>query len=1253
LTLSGVETQNSSPREPGTPGVSQPNTAILGAAPFTTIISNAGGGETRYGSIVVNRWRSDPTLDDHGVWCYIRDVTTGRLWSAAHQPVCAKASSYRVLFDGDCATFHRRDGEIETKMEILVSPESATEARKITLTNRSDHPREIELTSYGEIVIAPAFADRGHPAFQSLFVQTEWIAGSNAILAMRRPRSAAAKPVWCGHVLAVSSAVGSVTCETDRARFVGRGRSTRNAIAMDNDGELSGRTGAVLDPVFSIRVRLAVPAGGSAEATFFTFVSENREHAMRIADIYHRPAQAAHALEAFRAEAAMTRESLGISGDEEALYQQLAAQLVYPSRALDEAPVMIASVQLLDGIADVRELAKAHRYLARKGIDFDLTVLAHGQKLAEELAAEMTSDNGRVSVVRSDSIDSSELAELMSSARVRVDCDGSGTWQFGSDERGIESPTYSARPADSSQPADGSGLSFFNGTGGFNSENEYEIRLTGSILPPAPWINVIGNPSGGFIVSETGAGATWIGSGSSFRLSPWHNDPVGDRPGECIYLKDEESGSLWCPTAAPIRESTSYRIRHGTGYSTFEHEHDGIATTLRVAMAERDPVKLQVLELRNTGDRTRRLTCAAYVEWVLGTSRESTRFDVEAEYDGASEVMTAVNPFDPDLPAMTAFFAISEPVTGRTISRRDFIGRNGSLAAPAGLVRGSHLQEHDTKDPCAALISSIELAPGETKSIAIILGAAEGRDAAMGILARYRGASAANAAIDSAVAAWRKTLGAIAVQTPDPAFDLMLNQWALYQALSCRVWGRNALYQSSGAFGFRDQLQDVMALTYAEPALTREQIVRAASRQFEEGDVQHWWHPHSGRGLRTRFADDLVWLPFVIDHYIQVTGDKSVLDERTPYLKGRLLEDDEDELYMLPEQSDMSATAFDHCVHILNRAATAGAHGLPLIGSGDWNDGMNRVGVGGRGESVWLAWFLAATLRSFSVYADARGYQASAVSFRRKANAYVAAVERTSWDGEWYRRAYYDDGAPLGSHVNTECQIDSIAQSWSVISKAGDAERSRTAMASLHKHLVREDAGLIMLLTPAFDRGTHDPGYIQGYLPGVRENGAQYTHAALWAVMATAMLGDGDHAMKLYRMINPVTHAMTPEDVDTYKVEPYVVAADVYTAEGHVGRGGWTWYTGSASWMYRVGLESILGFSKRGDAIEIDPCIPASWKEFSLAYRFGRSVYRVLVQNPSGVQRGVASVLLDGDRCEGMIPLVDDGAEHSVLVTLG
>jgi cyclic beta-1,2-glucan synthetase len=800
----------------------------------------------------------------------------------------------------------------------------------------------------------------------------------------------------------------------------------------------------------------------------------------------------------------------------------------------------------------------------------------------------------------------------------------------------------------------GDGLTLFNGLGGFNENHEYEIRLDQDRLPPAPWVNVIGNPAGGFIVSETGAGATWAENSYFYRLSPWQNDPVRDPPGECIYLRDEMTGAVWTPTPEPVRELTPYTVRHGAGYSVFEHSHDGVSTVLRVGMPESDPVKIQVLTIRNNGPTGRRINLTSYVEWVLGVDREKTQPHVRTEMAADGQVMLARNYFDPAFAARVAFVGMSSPVWAFTAGRREFVGRNGTLSDPAAMHRETLSGDvGDTIDPCGALSSIIELDPEETRDIVILLGAGENADAALSLYYRYRSPEDAKAALDHAARVWRARLGRISVRTPEPTFDAVVNQWSLYQALSCRMWARSAVYQSSGAFGFRDQLQDVMAFTYSEPALAKEHIVRCAARQFEEGDVQHWWHPHSGRGVRTRFSDDLAWLPYVVNHYLSVTGDTSVLDEPAPYLTMRQLNADEDELYDLPQTSSLVEPVFAHCVKALRKACTSGEHGLPLIGVGDWNDGMNRVGIHGKGESVWLAWFLIATLRKFAEYADARGEAPVADEFRGIADKYVGAVENSGWDGEWYRRAYYDDGAPLGSKDSDDCKIDSIAQSWSVISHAGIPERARMAMQSLNEQLVREDARLIMLLTPPFDKSTHDPGYIQGYLPGVRENGAQYTHAALWAVLATALQGDGDRAMHLYQMINPITHAQTPEDVARYKVEPYVVAADVYTAEGHVGRGGWTWYTGSASWLYRVGLEAILGFTKRGETLEIDPCIPSSWKEFSMEYRHADSTYVIEVRNPTGVQNGVASVTLDGAPVTGAFPLTSDSQHHQVTVTLG
>jgi cyclic beta-1,2-glucan synthetase len=790
-------------------------------------------------------------------------------------------------------------------------------------------------------------------------------------------------------------------------------------------------------------------------------------------------------------------------------------------------------------------------------------------------------------------------------------------------------------------------LALFNGTGGFNEKNEYEIRLTGEALPPAPWINVIANPAGGCIVSETGAGPIWAVNSSQFRLTPWHNDPVRDRPGDSIYLRDVESGEVWNPVAAPVRHESNYVARHGAGYSIFEHTHDGIATTLTVGVPESDAVKVQILEIENLTARPRRVTVTSYVDWVLGIDRERTRLHVRTSHEAG--INLAHNRFDPEFEQLIAFATITGDVTRHTNSRSEFLGRNGDPASPAWFDGST---PSVIADPCSVLETVIELEPMSSHTLVVAIGVAQGRVAAIAMAQQYREVAFAAKQVELAIAAWREKLNAITVETPERSFDLMMNQWALYQSLSSRVWGRIALYQSSGACGFRDQLQDVTAWVYAEPEIARAQIVAAASRQFEEGDVQHWWHPHSGRGIRTHFADDLAWLPFVVDHYLRVTNDTSVLEEITPYLHLRLLEPDEEEIYTIPPVSDRANTIYGHCVHALERACTAGERGLPLIKAGDWNDGMNRVGIGGKGESVWLAWFLIDTCRRFAVHAEMRGDTAVAAKLRAQADEYRDAIESTSWDGEWYRRAYYDDGTPIGSHVNEECQIDSIAQSWSVISGAGDPERQKIAMRSLHNRLVRYDGRLIMLLTPPFDRGTHDPGYIQGYLPGVRENGAQYTHAALWAVLATAIQGDGERAFELYQMINPITHAMTASGVDRYKVEPYVVAADVYTAEGHLGRGGWTWYTGSASWLYRVGLEGILGFRKTGDRLVIDPCIPSSWTSFSINYRFGASTYLITVDNSSRVNRGVARVTCDGAQCE-WITLNDDGKRHNISVVLG
>jgi cyclic beta-1,2-glucan glucanotransferase len=1325
-----AEPEQPAVRHLDTPDTIQPHVALLGYLPYTIMVTHCGAGYSRYESLAVTRWRSDGTGDSTGQFCYLKDLATGRTWSAGHQPVCAPADWQHASLASDRVTFHRADGDIETRTEIVVVPEDSAEVRRVTVTNNGNEARLLELTSYGELVLAPPDTDRAHPAFGNLFVETEWHAWCGAITATRRPRTPEEKPSWCVHVAATGrELVGPVSCETDRARFLGRGRSSRDPVALERDGPLGMTAGAVLDPIFALRARVSLPPGQSASVAFTTLMATSRDQAFVLADRYRDPHAAQRALDLAWTSTQAELRDLGLTPALTAVFQELAGQLFYGDPAIrarqaeqrrvngsqellwaagisGDWPILLATIGSADGLPTIRQLLAAHRYWRRRGMTVDLVILnTHPPDYLQDLADRITGavyalgDSGSVDrpggvyLRRQDLLTVEQLRMLRATARVHIPCDGRGLGRILASTLPDEEPSpddgesqlaqtrtpdrgdagvarvvrllgarllapFAVLTSDAVQAVSRGGGRApaavpSNGFGTLTANGDYQIQVAGDRLPPAPWANVIANPHGGFLVTERGGGFTWAENSYSYRLTPWHNDPVTDPLSEVVYLRDEETGELWSATPGPVRTETEFTVCHGPGRSTFGQEHCGIATELTLGLAEDSAVKISLLRLTNTGKRSRRLTLTTFVEWTLGVLREHTQHQVRTTYDRQKQAVFARKTFDPEFAEWTAFHAISEPVIRYTGSRREFLGRNGTSASPAALKPGGLLQGTMGAgiDPCAVLQAELELTPGEVREVTILLGAAASEVAAQAAVATYRDVRQARAAVERSVAGWERRLSVIRVRTPEPSFDAMLNRWTLYQALACRMWARSALYQSSGAYGFRDQLQDVMAFVYAEPALARAHLLRAAARQFTEGDVQHWWHPRSGRGVRTRFSDDLAWLPYVVAHYVGVTGDRSVLDEPVPFLRMRALEPHEHEIYDVPEVTEERASLYQHCLRALRRACTTGAHGLPLIGIGDWNDGLSRVGVEGRGESVWLAWFLATTLRSFAPHAESRGDGAIATEACRQAAAYVAAVEAHGWDGEWYRRAYYDDGSPLGSAGNTECRIDSIAQSWSVISGAGQPERQAQAMGSLERHLVDEPNRLLLLLTPPFDKTTQDPGYIKGYLPGVRENGAQYTHAALWAVLATALRGDGDRAFELFQMLNPLTHARTPAEVATYKVEPYVVAADVYTAAGQVGRGGWTWYTGSASWMYRVGLEGILGLSKRGDRLLVEPRAPAAWAEYSIEYRHGRSLYVVTMRNDHRAAWSTTAVTLDGVVLPtGGIPLVDDGERHAVEV---
>jgi cyclic beta-1,2-glucan synthetase len=1276
---------------------STPRIHLLSNGSLSVMVSTAGGGYCRRGDVAVTRWREDVTRDHWGQFCYVRDAHSGDVWSAAYQPTRRKPLEYAVTFSLDKAEFRRVDAGVETHLSVSVSTEDDAEVRCVTLTNLSATTRELDVTTYAEVVLATPAADVAHPAFGNLFVQTEFLQNEGAILATRRRRSADERPLWAVHVSAVDGASpGVVQYETDRSRFLGRGHTPADPVAVIEDRPLSNTAGAVLDPILSLRRRLRLRPNESARVLFTTAVAETREQAVALADKYRDVGAAMRASSLAWTNAHVELRHLGISIEEAHTFLRLASRLLYVNPDLrprpdliarnrrgqsglwaygisGDLPVVVVRVSENEHVPLVRQALRAHEYWRLRGLRADLVILnehptTYLQAFNDELlavvrasgSAPLVDKPGGVFVRRADLMPEEDRVLILTVARaVLVGGRGSLGQQIERAPRELELPPdlvpRRAADAEHAPPAVQPEVDFANGLGGFaDGAREYVVTLGDRQWTPAPWTNVVANPSFGFIVTESGGGYTWAENSRENRLTPWSNDAVSDPVGEAIYVRDEETGVFWTPTPLPVRGGGRYTVRHGQGYSAFEHTAYGVSAELILFVPADDPVKISRLRLRDVSGRRRRLTATSYAEWVLGVWREASAPFIVTEVDEATGALLARNPYNSDFAQRVAFADATPRPSTVTGERKEFLGRNGDPGSPNALRR-THLagQVGAGFDPCAALQVVVDLEPNGEADVTFVLGQAADLAEARALVERYRDPAEVSRALEAAVGRWDRLLDTVRVETPDHAMNAIVNRWLLYQSLGCRVWARTAFYQSGGAYGFRDQLQDVASVVYAAPEVAREHILRAAEHQFVDGDVQHWWHPPSNKGVRTRFSDDLLWLPFVTAHYVDVTGDTSILDEEVPFVEARQLGPHEDEAYLVPEVSAERASLYEHCVRAMDRSLAVGEHGLPLMGSGDWNDGMNRVGNEGRGESVWVAWFLTMTLRGFAPLCEARGDERAA-RYREHADAVVRAAEENAWDGGWYVRAYFDDGTPLGSTRNEECKIDSIAQTWGVISDAADPHRRAHAMASVEEYLVRRGDGLIMLFTPPFDHSELDPGYIKGYVPGVRENGGQYTHAAVWVVLAYSLLGDGDRAGELFALLNPVNHAATRAGVHRYKVEPYVAAADVYAVPPHTGRGGWTWYTGSAGWMYRVAVESILGFTLRGAKLSMNPCIPRGWPGFTMTYRRGGSEYRIRVENPSAVCRGVGLVELDGQPVEGReVEVVDDGRTHEVRVVLG
>jgi len=1273
-----------------------PEVQLLSNGHYHLMMTHTGSSYSRWNGLALTRWRSDTTSDNWGAFCYISDPQTGEVWSNTWQPTNHAADSDEVIFTDSGAEFKRTFDTLSIRTQVVVSPEDNIELRRVTLTHHGRKPRTVDLTTYAEVVLAPAASDLAHPSFSNLFIQTELVPAQEAILCHRRPRSPDEASPWLFHMMVVhGDDRNNISFETDRAKFLGRGRSPADALSASSSRQLSNTSGSVLVPILAIRQSIRLQPGKSVTIDIVYGISESRQLSLALLEKYRDHHIADRVFELAWSHSLAVLRQMNANEDDAALFNRLAGAVLYPCSELradsqiisrnrrgqsglwgwaisGDLPIVLLSVTSEESIQSITTLIQAHRYWHLKGLAVDLVILndcpgGYQQALQHQIMdliyarteARLLNKSGGIFVRNSEHLSAEDKLLLISVAHISLD-DRAGGLNEQLSQR-LHTVLTAARlfiphpepRINQHRPwtPDTSQLLHFNGYGGFSPDGrEYHIVLRENEPTPAPWSNVLANPGFGSVLSEAGQAYSWYENAHEYRLTPWENDPVSDRSGEAFYLRDEESGACWSPTTLPQRGQGDYLSRHGFGYSIFSHRESGIDSELTVLVAEQDPVKLAILTLSNNSGRTRKLSVTGYVEWTLGESRTQSALHVvthAASIAGGCGVM-ANNFYGADGGGRTAFFAVTGAHCSVTGDRREFIGRNGSLQKPAAMgLRKLSDKTGAGLDPCGAVQSATTLIDGDQTIFIFVLGVGEDLAQAQATLTRYLNEDTAREELNHVHRYWHNVLDKIVVNTPDTTVNLLVNGWLLYQTIACRLMARSGYYQSGGAFGFRDQLQDTLALSHAAPKLLHKQIELCASRQFIEGDVQHWWHPPLGNGVRTRCSDDYLWLPLAVCHYVETTGDAGVLEQRISYLEGRPLHAGEESIYDKPAISAIEETLWLHCVKAIRHGLQFGQHGLPLMGAGDWNDGMNRVGIEGKGESVWLGFFLYDILQRFANLAEQRQDSDIASLCHREASRLQKNLEASAWDGKWYRRGYFDDGEPLGSTTSQDCRIDAIAQSWSVLSGAANPARSAQAMQALYEHLVENDARLIKLLTPPFDGHGPNPGYIQGYLPGVRENGGQYTHGAIWAVMAFARMGNTARAWQLWSMINPINHALNASDVERYKVEPYVMSADVYSVSPHTGRGGWSWYTGSAGWAYRLLTEELLGIKRHGETITVHAKLPHDWPSLSMTYQQGDSQYHISVLRDSGEYRvAMDGVMLPDDR----IPLLDDGRNHTVNI---
>ncbi|MDB4240865.1 cellobiose phosphorylase [Yoonia sp.] len=1276
------------------PDLVVPQVHLLGNGRMSSLVTQSGGGGLRLNDTGLTRWRPDPVRTGDGMWVYLQDAESKDLWSLGSAPTGRADVDTKCVFHQHMVELLCRYDGIVARMDVTVAPFDDLEIRRVTLTNESDFDRTLELSTYAEVTIAPPLDDQRHPAFSKLFVHSSYLPDEQALVFTRRPRRPETKPPVFLHKLATVDPDCAVTAwETDRRQFLGRNQT---ACAPDGlFGGLSKCEGWTLDPVMSLQVRVKLKPMETRELVFLNVAAPSRKEALQVAKRYP-VAMIDHTFRDALLETGRTVRRLGITPAHLPELQVLSSLLVHDHPTYRTAsptdasgwhgqsdlwrfgisgdfPILLLKLSDVENASLLDILVRGHRLWHNSGLQIDLVILRDAATSYEEPLRErvlsiisdthatgMLGMRGGIHLLAADQMSAQLRSGLEASARVVLHDENKSLREVL--DKAVqahdqlppflpEPPVAKTSVSDVVRPDN---LLFDNEYGGFDPENgDYLIHLAPGSHTPAPWCNILANDDFGCLVSEAGLGMTWAVNSGEHRLTPWSNDPVADAPGEILYLRDEASGEVWTTTPQPMGQDADCQIRHGAGFTRWSKNSHGLQQEMVCFVPVDDPVKVVRLQLTNPSDQPRRVTATYYVHWLLGALESVSRPHVISRYDADLKAIVGRNLWNAEFAARAAFLTASIDPHSVTGDRSAFLGREGDVSDPDGLRRwdmgGSFVQ---VGDACGAYQVHLDIPAGGQRNVAFVLGEAACTTGLLPIIAKWQNLATTQQAFETLQESWAKRLHAAQVKTPDPAFDLMVNKWLPYQNLSCRILARAGFYQAGGAYGFRDQLQDVLALLLTDPARARQHILRAAHYQFEQGDVLHWWHPPLGRGVRTRCSDDYVWLAYVTGRYIEATGDAAILDVEIPYLRAPELRPEEHDRYALFETGD-AGTLLDHCICVMERMMVTGAHGLPLMGGGDWNDGMDRIGDKGEGESVWLAWFQIATIGILAPIARKVGHTDAADRWQIYADHLVRALNEQGWDSGWYLRAFDDEGNAWGSARNSECRIDLIAQAWSVLSGRPLDDRGLTAINAAGQELVDEGARLIRLLAPPFDKTERDPGYIRAYPPGVRENGGQYTHAAAWFGMAYAGIGDGEGAYRVFDMINPIGRTSTLQAADHYGREPYVLAGDVSGVGVQIGQGGWSWYTGASGWTWQLGVSGILGIQPEPNGVRFEPCLPVSWGHAEVILQSARGRIEIAIKDPENVGHGETQIIVDRCPIDGQsVPYPGKGRTCEVVVTI-